>query len=63
MKTDKNGCSTCKVGKEQYEAFTHRGKTYYEYDYRHIDGKLFTCVKPTIEECRAKRDEWLSLRQ
>ncbi|MDE6083026.1 MAG: DUF3873 domain-containing protein, partial [Muribaculaceae bacterium] len=32
----------------------------YQYDYRHTDGELFSCVAPTLTECRRKRDEWLS---
>ena len=64
MKTDKNGCSTCPPGKEQYETFTHRGETYFQYDYRHADdGELFSCVKPTLNECREKRDEWLKSKE
>lgn len=59
MKTDKNGCSTCPVGEEQYESFSHRGKKYVQYDYRAESEPLFSCVKPTLEECRAKRDEWM----
>lgn len=59
MKTDKDGCSTCPVGEEQYESFTHRGKKYVQYDYRTESGELFACVKPTLEECRQKRDLWL----
>ncbi|KAB3744528.1 DUF3873 domain-containing protein, partial [Phocaeicola vulgatus] len=31
-------------------------------DYRHTDGELFSCVKPTLEECRRLRDEWLNLK-
>lgn len=56
---NKNGCSTCQPGKEQYESFTHRGKKYVQYDYRTESGELFACVKPTLEECRQKRDLWL----
>ncbi|WP_294590796.1 DUF3873 family protein [uncultured Bacteroides sp.] len=63
MKTDKNGCTTCQSGKEQYEIFTVRGKKYVQYDYRTEAGELFACVKSTLEECRQKRDEWLSSRQ
>ena len=46
-------------GQEQYEKFTTmiRGaKSRYQYDYRHTDGELFSCVKPTLKECRAARD-------
>lgn len=58
-----NGVSTCQVaGTEKYEkfSFSHKpGKTYIQYDYRHTDNALFSTVRPTLEECRSKRDEWL----
>ena len=63
MKLDENGCSTCQLGKEQHKSFAHRGKTYFQYDYRTESGDLFSCVKPTLEECREKRDEWLKKNQ
>lgn len=64
----KNGVSTCVVaGQENYVSFhpCHRQKeTFYQYDYRHhSDGTLFSCIKPTLEECRNKRDEWLQKKQ
>jgi hypothetical protein len=34
-------------------------KNLVSYDYRHTDGELFSCVKPTLEQCRANRDKWL----
>ncbi len=59
-----NGVSTTTtLGQEQYETFTRkvrgRFKRYVQYDYRHTDGELFSCVKPTLIACRAERDEWL----
>ncbi|MBD5358135.1 MAG: DUF3873 family protein [Bacteroides sp.] len=59
-----NGVSTTTApGTEQYEVFyigfRNRSKRY-QYDYRHTDGELFSCVAPTLTECRRKRDEWLS---
>lgn len=63
MKTDKNGCSTCQPGKEQYETFTRRGKKYVQYDYRTESGELFSTVAPTLDQCREKRDAWLNSRQ
>ena len=57
MKTDVNGVSQCQKGCENYETFTHRRKKFYQYDYRAEDGELFTCVKPTLSECRKARDE------
>lgn len=63
MKTDINGCSTCPTGREQYEHYTHRsGRKVYnlvQYDYRHTDGELFSCVAPSLEEARRRRDKWL----
>ena len=34
-----------------------------QYDYRHTDGELFSCVKPTLDECRAARDKWLTAKE
>ncbi len=58
-----NGVSVCATGQENYEQFVagaFRGKTYYQYDYRHTDGELFSTVCPTLDECREKRDKWLT---
>ena len=59
-----NGVSTCQTaGTEKYESFQigfgRKRRTLVQYDYRHTDGELFSCVKPTLEECRRLRDEWL----
>lgn len=56
---NKNGCSVCATGSENYTTFTNRGKKYYQYDYRTESGDLFACCAPTLEKCREKRDEWL----
>jgi hypothetical protein len=63
----KNGTTETKeYGQEQYEWFSRKvggkSKKYCSYDYRHIDGELFSCVKPALEECRVLRDEWLQKR-
>lgn len=59
MKTDSKGCSTCPRGQEQHETFTLRsGRTAVQYDYRDEHGELFSTVAPTLEEARARRDEW-----
>ncbi len=60
-----NGVSTTTTpGTERYEVFYTgygtRRKKLYQYDYRHTDGELFSCVAPTIKECRQHRDEWLN---
>ena len=65
MKTNsinKNGCSVCEQGKENYTTFiagAFRGTEYYQYDYRHTDGELFSNVAKSLEQCRKERDEWL----
>lgn len=63
-----NGVSTTAApGTEQYETFysAHRGKQISRvmYDYRDTDNELFSCVSPTLAECRHKRDEWLNNKQ
>ena len=56
-KMTKNGVSTtAALGQEQFENFTRKvGRQ----DYRHTDGELFSCVRPTLDACRAARDAWL----
>ena len=57
-----NGCSICTAGKENYTIFrpAHRPKeVFYQYDYRHRDGELFSTVATTLHICREKRDKWL----
>lgn len=60
---NKNGCSVCAAGSENYTTYTTklRGKTMrmYQYDYRTESGELFACCAPTLEECRERRDIWL----
>ena len=63
-----NGISTCtKAGTEKYERFQagigRRKRTLVQYDYRHTDGELFSCVKPTLDECRMERDKWLTAKR
>ena len=66
MKMTANGVSTTTTapGTEQYETFysAHRGKRISRvmYDYRDNYNELFSCVAPTLAECRRKRDEWLN---
>ena len=61
-----NGISTTRnTGEEKYERFSFRERPYifYQYDYRHTDGELFSCVKPTLKECREAREEWIKNKQ
>ena len=69
MKTEMtvNSVSLCPTAEERHEYFTlilspRRKKRLCQYDYRHTDGELFSCVAPTLEECRVKRDIWLNNR-
>jgi hypothetical protein len=52
-------------GQEQYEFFKSSitRKKAVQYDYRDTDGELFSCVKPTLENCRAARDAWLQKKE
>jgi hypothetical protein len=52
-------------GQEQHEAFNSRAtrKKAVQYDYRHIDGELFSCVKPTLDACRQARESWISKKE
>ena len=64
---NKNGCSVCAPGKENYCTFTvkikGKSKRMYQYDYRTETGELFTTVAPTLKACREERDIWLYSRQ
>ena len=63
-----NGVSTrTEAGTEKYEKFQsgfgRRKRILVQYDYRHTDGELFSCVKLTLNECRAARDKWLTAKK
>ena len=55
--------TTVAPGSEQSEKFkTQIGRKRvfkWQYDYRHTDGELFSCVGNSLKDCQAKRDEWL----
>jgi len=60
-----NGISVCPTGEERYEYFdliprSRKRNRYCQYDYRHTDGELFSCVVPTLDKCREKRNKWLA---
>lgn len=65
--TAKGGSSITAPGIEQYETFysAHRGRKVSRvmFDYRDTDNELFSCVAPTLAECRRKRDEWLKAKK
>ena len=39
-----------------------RGQIYFQYDYRHTDGELFSTLAKTLKECH-RRDEWLKTKK
>jgi hypothetical protein len=49
-------------GQEQHEMFTSSftKRRMCQYDYRNHDGELFSCIKRTLDDCRADRDAWIS---
>ena len=59
---DNNGCSICAAGSENYETFSTRiGRKRVkrvQYDYRHTDGELFSCIGGTLEDCRIQLHRW-----
>ncbi len=61
-RTQINGVSTAQSGEENYDCFYSAclKKQLVQYDYRHTDGRLFSCVAPTLERARQKRDIWLN---
>lgn len=64
---NKNGCTTCKPGKENYTTYNiklkGKVKRMYQYDYRTEFGDLFATVAPTLKACREERDTWLKTRK
>lgn len=59
---NQNSCSVCRSGEEKYTKCVlgaSWGRVYYQYDYRHTDGELFSTLKETLDICRAERDKWL----
>lgn len=61
MSMTENGISTTTApGTERFESFRMGGRIRVQYDYRHTNGRLFSCVKPTLDDCRAARDAWLA---
>ena len=64
---NRNGVSITQAPGEEkfvkYRSVAFKGRIFYQYDYRHTDGELFSCVKPTLDECRAARDKWLTAKE
>ena len=64
---NRNGVSITQTPGEEkfvkYRPVAFKGRIFYQHDYRHTDGELFSCVKPTLDECRAARDKWLTAKE
>jgi hypothetical protein len=65
MQRDHNGCSTCLPGTEQWETFISHTirQRLMQYEYRTLDGRLFSCVAPSLDTARQRRDAWLAALQ
>lgn len=64
---NRNGVSITQTpGEEKFVKFrsgAFKGRTFYQYDYRHTNMALFSTVAPTLDECRRRRDEWLAKKE
>lgn len=64
---NKNGVSITQTpGEEKFVKFrsgAFKGRTFYQYDYRHTDMALFSTVAPTLDECHRRRDEWIAKKE
>ena len=58
MRTDKHGCSTTPSGEERFEKFTANGGSYVQYERRHVNGRLFSCVAKTLQAARLRYKQW-----
>ena len=58
---NRNGVSITQAPEEEkfvkYRPVAFKGRIFYQYDYRHTDGELFSTVDKTLDECRRRRDE------
>ena len=56
---NKNGVSITQTPGEEkfvkYRSGAFKGRTFYQYDFRHTDGELFSTVAKTLAECRHRR--------
>ena len=47
----------------KYRPVAFKGRIFYQYDYRHTDGELFSTVAKTLAECRHRRDKWIEKKE
>ena len=64
---NKNGVSITQTPEEEKfvkcRLGAFRGQIYFQYDYRHFDGELFSTVAKTLAECRRRRDGWIAKKE
>ena len=64
---NRNGVSITQAPGEEkfvkYRPVTFKGRIFYQYDYRHTDGELFSTVAKTLAECRHRRDKWIEKKE
>lgn len=64
---NKNGVSITQTpGEEKIVKFrsgAFKGRTFYQYDYRHTYMELFSTVAKTLDKCRRRRDEWVAKKE
>ncbi|WP_270738647.1 MULTISPECIES: DUF3873 domain-containing protein [Bacteroidales] len=64
---NRNGVSiTHAPGEEKfvkYRPVAFKGRIFYQYDYCHTDGELFSTVAKTLAECRHRRDKWIEKKE
>jgi len=51
--------SNLKLGEEQFEEFKRVGKNFIQYDYRHTNGELFSCIAISLEVARNEKIKWV----
>ena len=60
---NRNGVSITQTPGEENRSGAFKGRTFYQYDYRHTDGELFSTVAKTLAECRRRRNEWIAKKE
>lgn len=64
---NRNGVSITQAPGEEkfvkYRPVAFKGRIFYQHDYRHTDGELFSTVAKTLDECRRRRDEWIAKKE
>ena len=63
---NRNGVSITQAPGEEkfvkYRLVAFTGRTFYQYDYRHTDGELFSTVLKR-SECRHRRNKWIEKKE